>query len=194
MSGTRQRARGGARTRDEVVRLKRALAEARRRIAALERLVGRDPLTGVLNRRGFEVELERALAFSRRYGTGAALAFFDIDRFKGINDRFGHAAGDLALVHVATALARNTRRSDIVARIGGDEFIVLLWTAGEADAAAKAERVREIIERQEAGRPDVAISVGVTVLRTEDTAETALTRADAAMYADKTRRNGLRRA
>jgi len=177
-----------------VVRLKRALAAAGRRIAALERLVGRDPLTGVLNRRGFEAELDRALAFSRRYGTGAALAFFDIDRFKGINDRFGHAAGDLALVHVATALARNTRRSDIVARIGGDEFIVLLWTAGEADAAAKAERVREIIERPEAGRPDVAISVGVTVLRTEDTAETALTRADAAMYADKTRRTGLRRA
>lgn len=190
MAGGSKRISGGGAKR-EVLRLKRELAGARRRIAELEALAGSDPLTGVLNRRAFARAMDRALAFSRRYGTGAALAFFDIDRFKRINDEIGHAAGDRALHHVADALVHHVRRSDIVARIGGDEFVVLLWAAGFEDAVAKADQLRAAIEAP-GDHPDVRISVGVTVFRGDDTVEDVLRRADAAMYEDKSRRRALR--
>src|SRR5205823_5820822 len=97
-----------------------------------------DPLTGIQNRRGLARELERAIAYVKRYGASAALVYLDLDAFKPINDRHGHAAGDAVLRAVAALLHRCVRASDIVARIGGDEFAVLLWNLTAGDAAAKA--------------------------------------------------------
>ena len=118
--------------------MRRELKTSRARIAELEARIDVDPLTDVLNRRGFERELKRSLAYVKRYGTSAALVYVDLDGFKPVNDRHGHAAGDAVLKAVAAALARNVRASDVVARVGGDEFAVLLWNVGGAAAAAKA--------------------------------------------------------
>ena len=118
-------------------RLKRELAVARARVGDLEARADIDPLLDILNRRGFERELKRALSHVKRYGTQAALMFVDLDGFKGINDRYGHGAGDALLKAVARELIGHVRASDIVARIGGDEFGVYL-AAGEAGARQSA--------------------------------------------------------
>jgi diguanylate cyclase (GGDEF)-like protein/PAS domain S-box-containing protein len=117
-----------------------------------------DALTGLFNRRRFEEELRRQLAYTRRYGSGGALLVVDVDRFKEINDTLGHAAGDKALCQVAALLRDNLRASDVVARdlgardidavvarLGGDEFVVLLPEAGEEEAKAVAERLAAIV-------------------------------------------------
>src|SRR4030095_2227392 len=96
-----------------------------------------DALTEVFNRRGFDRELRRTLAYIKRYWTRAALIYIDLDGFKPVNDRHGHAAGDAILKAVAATLVRCVRASDTVARLGGDEFAVILWNLSEADAAAK---------------------------------------------------------
>ncbi|HTZ02992.1 MAG TPA: GGDEF domain-containing protein, partial [Xanthobacteraceae bacterium] len=129
----------------EVDRLAAQLAASRTRIADLEARVDIDPLTDVLNRRGFERELVRSLAYVKRYGTSAALVYVDLDGFKPVNDSAGHAAGDAVLKAVAASLLRNVRASDVVGRLGGDEFAVLLWNIGEAEAAAKAKAIEAAI-------------------------------------------------
>ena len=122
----------------EVERLAAELKASQTRISELEARIDVDPLTETLNRRGFERELKRSLAYVKRYGVDAALIYLDLDGFKPVNDRHGHAAGDTVLKAIAAALIRKVRTSDIVARIGGDEFVVLLWNVTEDEAAAKA--------------------------------------------------------
>src|SRR5687767_9429642 len=111
----------------EVERLRTQLAAAQARIAELEAKADTDALLDIPNRRGFERELRRSLAYVRRYSASAALIYLDLDQFKPVNDRHGHAAGDRVLQAVAVALRRSVRESDVVARLGGDEFGVLLW-------------------------------------------------------------------
>src|SRR5262245_19138668 len=125
----------------EVARLEFDLAVARAQMVDLAARAETDPLTDLLNRRGFERELKRSLAYVKRYGASAALLYIDLDGFKTDNDRHGHAAGDAVLKAVAMVLARHVRDSDLVARIGGDEFVLLLWNCTEADAQSKAEAV-----------------------------------------------------
>ena len=125
----------------EVDRLQAELAAARARVAQLEAKVHLDPLLEILNRRGLERELQRSLAYVRRYGTSAALICLDLDNFKPVNDRYGHAAGDRALQEVSTILRQMVRESDVVARLGGDEFAVLLWNISEPQATAKAREL-----------------------------------------------------
>jgi GGDEF domain-containing protein len=122
----------------EVERLQGELAAARAEMAVLAAHAEIDPLTELLNRRGFERELKRAIAHGKRYGTRAALIYLDLDHFKPVNDRHGHAAGDAVLRAVAEVLTRHVRASDLVARLGGDEFAVMLWRLSEADAQRKA--------------------------------------------------------
>ena len=126
----------------EVDALAAQLEESRARILDLEARVDVDPLTERLNRRGFERELKRSLAYVKRYGTSAALVYLDLDGFKPVNDRHGHGAGDAVLKAVAAALIRNVRASDVVARIGGDEFAVLLWNVS-GPAAARRHSARK---------------------------------------------------
>ena len=176
----------------EVERLERQLASARSRMTELETRAEIDPLTDVLNRRGFERELRRSLAHTKRYGTSAALLYFDLDGFKAVNDRHGHAAGDAVLKAVATVLARHVRASDVVARLGGDEFAVLLWHLTEADAQGKAHTLEAAIARTTATHAGATLSVGASagaaLLLPLDQPADVLERADRAMYARKAAR------
>jgi diguanylate cyclase (GGDEF)-like protein len=176
----------------ELDALKEELAKARSRVAELESRVDEDPLTGLLNRRGFERAFERALAYVQRYGATAALLFLDLDGFKAVNDRYGHAAGDWALGRIARLISGHVRASDVVARIGGDEFVVLLWNMRDADAAAKAAALEAAVYatplRRGASTLVVGASAGVAFIGPLDTPAEVLARADAAMYARKAER------
>ena len=173
----------------EVERLQADLADARAKVAELEAKADIDPLLDIFNRRGFERELKRSLAYVKRYGTRAALVYLDLDGFKPVNDSHGHAAGDAVLKAVAAALTRNVRASDTVARLGGDEFVVLLWNLGEDNAAAKASALEELIAVTEIPWGSAALTVGASagfaVLSPSDEAAAVLARADQAMYARK---------
>ena len=134
-----------ARLAAEVDRLAAELEASRARITELEARIDIDPLTETLNRRGFERELKRSLAYVKRYGVSAALVYLDLDEFKPVNDRHGHAAGDAVLKAIAAALISHVRASDVVARIGGDEFVVLLWNVSDGEAAAKAAELEAAV-------------------------------------------------
>lgn len=176
----------------EVTRLEAALASMRVRVAELESYVERDPLTGVLNRRGFERELRRASAYLERYGGAAALIYLDLDGFKPVNDEHGHAAGDAILKSVANALVSTVRASDSVARLGGDEFAVLLWNLSAQDARTKASVLEQAIAAASVAWGDVPLAVGASagavLLSAKDDVSEITARADAAMYARKRER------
>ncbi len=176
----------------EVERLAAELEASRARITDLEARVDVDPLTETLNRRGFERELKRAIAYVKRYGVSAALVYIDLDEFKPVNDRHGHAAGDAVLIAVATALVRHVRASDVVARIGGDEFVVLLWNVSGPNATAKALALEAAVYatpvRWGSSTLAVGASAGMTLIGPLDAPAEVLARADAAMYARKSER------
>lgn len=173
----------------EVERLVAELDRSRARIADLEAKVDIDPMTDLFNRRGFERELKRSMAYVKRYGVSAALIFLDLDGFKPVNDRHGHAAGDAVLKAIAAAIVAEVRASDIVARIGGDEFAVLLWNVNGASAAAKAAALERAVYatpvRWDASTLVVGASAGVALAGALDTPAELLARADAAMYVRK---------
>ena len=177
----------------EVDALAAQLKASRARIVDLEARIDVDPLTDVLNRRGFERELKRSLAYVKRYGVSAALIYVDLDDFKPVNDRHGHAAGDAVLKAVAAALLRHVRASDVVARLGGDEFVLLLWNINGVEAAAKAAELEAAVYgapvRWGAATLVVGASAGVALLGALDAPAEAIARADAAMYARKAERN-----
>jgi diguanylate cyclase (GGDEF)-like protein len=176
-------------------RLKRELAVARARVGELEARADIDPLLDILNRRGFERELKRALSHVKRYGTQAVLMFVDLDGFKGINDRYGHGAGDLLLKAVARELIGHVRASDIVGRIGGDEFGVLLWRLEGPQATAKARQLEAMIAQvgisHGKARIEVAASIGIAPLVEDASPADIIAAADQAMYARKDERRGL---
>jgi diguanylate cyclase (GGDEF)-like protein len=176
----------------EVERLATQLEQSRARVAELEARVDIDPLTEILNRRGFERELKRSVAYVKRYGASAALIYLDLDGFKPVNDRHGHAAGDAVLKALAAALVRSVRASDVVGRIGGDEFVVLLWNVTGPAAAAKAAALERAIYASPvqwgASTLTVGASAGVALIGALDAPAEVLGRADAAMYARKEER------
>jgi diguanylate cyclase (GGDEF)-like protein len=142
-----------------------------------------------LNRRGFERELKRAIAYVKRYGTQAALMFIDLDSFKAVNDRHGHGTGDALLKAVTHELGARVRASDVVGRLGGDEFGVVIWRVDEAQASAKARELEDLIARVSImhGQAQVCVgaSVGVAPLLPDASAAEIIAVADRAMYARK---------
>jgi len=168
-------------------------ADGERRVLERElvRLANRDGLTDLFNRHRFDQELAKALLISRRYGRPAAVLVIDLDRMKAVNDALGHRVGDQVLCAVADVLRRELRASDVAARMGGDEFAVLLPETSPGDAAAVAERVVRGIRMcrvapDDGGDPAwTTASVGISALDAELPAERALAGADAAMYAAK---------
>src|SRR5260370_21441587 len=128
-------------------RLGTQLAKALARIDELQASADTDFLLDIPNRRGFERELNRSIAYIKRYQASGALIVLDVDRLKPINDAFGHAAGDQVLKAVVAALSRQVRSSDVIGRLGGDEFGLLLWNLSETDARAKAASLEEAIDR-----------------------------------------------
>jgi len=168
--------------RVEVGRLHGQLNEA-------EGLADQDVLTPLINRRAFLRELSRTAAFAQRYGGPAALIYLDLDGFKAINDRFGHAGGDAVLREVAQRLASHVRESDVVGRLGGDEFAVILAQADLPAAHAKAEALRAAIESEAIACGDwmapVRATYGVAAIEPGAGAEDILAVADRAMYQAK---------
>jgi diguanylate cyclase (GGDEF)-like protein len=156
-------------------------------VQRLHRLAREDPLTGALNRRAFVERLDAELARADRTGASCALATIDVDHFKDINDRYGHAAGDDALRGLVATISRRRRRSDALGRLGGEEFAVLLTDATIADAERYADELRALVRADAVSRgTPFTISVGVTAVTTPgSTAEDLLVAADAALYRAK---------
>jgi diguanylate cyclase (GGDEF)-like protein len=172
--------------------LRTKLTQALRRVAELEAAADTDFLLDIPNRRGFERELERAIAYMKRYRASGALIVLDVDRLKPINDSFGHAAGDEVLKAIAATLTRQIRASDVVGRLGGDEFALLLWNLSETDAKAKAVIFEQAIDELSfvfrGQRVTAGASAGVALLGAQSDAARALEEADAAMYVRKAHR------
>src|SRR5215470_15726257 len=131
---------------EEVSRLREELNRTRKRIAHLERLADEDAMLPIANRRAFVRELTRLISYSERYGSPGSVLYFDLNGMKIINDRFGHAAGDAVLQHFATLLVNNVRDSDVVGRLGGDEFGVILAQADRPQAEEKAQQLLDVIK------------------------------------------------
>jgi diguanylate cyclase (GGDEF)-like protein len=180
----------------EVQRLEGELAAARAKVKDLEATADIDAVTEIFNRRGFDRELKRSLAYVKRYGTRAALFYIDLDGFKPVNDQYGHAAGDAVLRTVAAMLTRSVRASDTVARLGGDEFGLILWNLNEGDAATKAWALEAAITEAgiewEGQALAVGASIGFAMLGPADELADVMAKADRAMYARKAERKGGR--
>jgi diguanylate cyclase (GGDEF)-like protein len=175
-----------------VRRLRAQLAEALKRIEALQALSDTDFLLDILNRRGFERELHRSIAYIKRYHASGALIVLDVDRLKPINDAYGHAAGDQVLKAVVAVLASQVRSSDVIGRLGGDEFALLLWNLSETDARAKAASLEQAVDRLafvfRGSTITTGASAGVAILGPQADAGRALEEADSAMYVRKAQR------
>ncbi len=175
----------------EVQGLRRELGRAQRRIADLEDLADRDALTPVLNRRAFVRELARILSFGDRYGMAGSLLYFDLNGLKRINDGLGHAAGDAALGHVARVLTELVRDTDVVGRLGGDEFGVILAQSDGVVAAAKARELARAVQAEpvdvDGRRVRVKVAFGVHSFTAGERAKEALAAADRAMYLRKSK-------
>ena len=172
----------------EVEKLRQELHQSQQRVIYLEQLADQDSLTPVINRRAFVRELSRMMSFAERYGAPSSMVYFDVNGLKAINDTLGHAAGDAVLAEVAQTLVKNVRESDVVGRLGGDEFGVILAYAdqptanekGAALAAAVAERPVAWADRS----INVTVSWGAHSFQDGDAAG-ALDAADRAMYERK---------
>jgi len=154
------------------------------------RLAITDPLTGLFNRRHFLTQLEETLKRARRYRQTFAVALLDLDGLKAINDRLGHGAGDRALESVGQALREWVRDTDVIARIGGDEFAALLLQVDGPAAAVTIERLRDTVRDRALREGDellhLTLSGGVALYPAHGgDSEALLARADAALYAAK---------
>jgi diguanylate cyclase (GGDEF)-like protein len=173
----------------EVDNLRRELSATRARLDEAEKHADQDQLLPLLNRRAFVRELTRYIAFAGRYGTPASLIYFDLNDFKKINDTYGHAGGDAALLNFANVLSANVRDSDCVGRLGGDEFGILLSHADQAQAHKKAdvlaEKLRAAPTIWNSKSIQLSFAYGAFELKAGDDADQAMARADEAMYAHK---------
>lgn len=164
-------------------------AELAERLTAAEALADRDTLTPTLNRRGFMLALHRTMSAVERYRTPAAVLYLDLDGFKAINDRYGHAAGDAVLCGIGRLLLDQVRESDVVGRLGGDEFGVILNRVAPDEAQRKADSLAALIDGAsipfEGVTHRVRASIGAHMIAVAEDPETALARADEAMYVEK---------
>jgi diguanylate cyclase (GGDEF)-like protein len=179
---------------EEVAALRQELGFTQSRLAELERLANEDALAPISNRRAFLRDLARTIGYVERYGAACSLLYFDLDGLKAINDTFGHAAGDAALIHVAEVLLAHTRSSDVIGRLGGDEFGVLLTRADEAAAHSKALRLSDAVAFTRLSWKGkiipVSVAFGAHRLVAGDAPQVALAAADRAMYHHKRNRGG----
>jgi diguanylate cyclase (GGDEF)-like protein len=180
---------------EENERLRAALVETRNRIVELEQLADTDTLTPLPNRRAFLRRLEAVVQYAARHDTPAAILYIDLDGLKRINDDHGHHVGDAVLLHLARLLTENLRATDMVARIGGDEFGLILDHLNEDDAKAKARTLAEYVsdQRIDVGAATLAIrvTIGLAMVRAGESVADLIERADAAMYANRHHRSHI---
>jgi diguanylate cyclase (GGDEF)-like protein len=192
MAAPQTLASGREHARATIRQLRGELSRALKRIEELQASADTDFLLGIHNRRGFERELNRAVAYIRRYGASGALIVLDVDRLKTINDTFGHAAGDEILKAIAAVLTREVRASDALGRLGGDEFALLLWNLTTTDARAKAVSLEKAVDQLtftfDGRNVGTGASAGIAMLDANVGASRALEEADRAMYVRKAQR------
>ena len=180
----------------EVEALRKELDVSQRRIAELEKLADTDALSPVANRRAFVRELSRTMSYSERYAVPTSLLFFDVNGLKAINDELGHKAGDAVLRHVADTLRANIRASDIVGRLGGDEYAVVLTHADEANARLKATPLSQQISAtpidHDGQTIHVSAAVGCYTFGPGENPTDVIANADKRMYEDKRRQKAAR--
>lgn len=174
---------------DENALLRASLMQMRERVEELEELADTDTLVPLPNRRRFLRELERVVSNVTRHGTPAAVLYLDLDSLKAINDKHGHFAGDAALIHVARMLAGLVRSSDIAARIGGDEFALILDHLDHNSAIETSERLGRYIADNPldlgAATVRLDVSIGITGILPGDSVADVMQRADRNMYVAK---------
>jgi diguanylate cyclase (GGDEF)-like protein/PAS domain S-box-containing protein len=167
----------------------RDLREIRRRVEDLERLAYLDGTTGTANRRYGEIQLDRALSDMRLLGSSFGVFFIDLDKFKAVNDTYGHQAGDSVLKMVAQTLTNALRPGDVVCRWGGEEFLAIAQRLRDVGLTSVGERMRSLVEQSfidtNDGQLSCTVSVGATMARKEDTVDTVIRRADRLMYESK---------
>ena len=174
---------------EEVARLREELNGSRGRVEHLEQLADQDALVPVYNRRAFVRELTRAISMTERYGAPSTVIYFDVNNMKQINDTHGHPAGDAALRYVADTLLEQVRDSDIVGRLGGDEFGVILYQIDADVAHNKSVQLAQAIGENPVPFNDheltISITFGAYTFNGVEDAGQALAEADKAMYAHK---------
>lgn len=157
--------------------------------AALEKLAAHDELTGLYNRRVFQRELALAVqGVQAKEQPGFSLAILDIDHFKKVNDIYGHTIGDKVLVELTHKMQKIIQKPHLIARIGGEEFTIIIYEANPNKAVAIAEKLREYVAVEPWESIAATISLGITSFKEDDTANSLFTRADDALYESK--RNG----
>jgi diguanylate cyclase (GGDEF)-like protein len=185
---------------EEVLHLRARVTDLEAGLVAAEALADRDVLCPVLNRRAFERELSREISLARRHETSLCLIYLDLDDFKLVNDRFGHACGDEMLKRVCDIVRGQVRQSDIVGRLGGDEFAVILSHAELGDCQIKADLIHEEIAALTVTRGKAAqhapvgmgASCGIVQWSGQRSSELLIAQADEAMYRAKAARKSGR--
>ena len=173
----------------EIGQLREKVAQLQQRVEQLDQLAHQDTLVDLPNRRGFMRALERFIDRASRYHEHSAMLYVDLDGLKIINDSFGHSAGDKALIEVAGMLVGGVRKSDFVARIGGDEFAILLVHSDEANAHDTAKRLVDMIAgcdfSHDGDALPLSVAIGVAMITGDDTPDEVIARADEEMYRRK---------
>ena len=180
---------------EEVDGLKRQLETTNQRLREMEDLADMDPLLPIRNRRAFVRELQRMMSFAERYGTPSTVMFVDMNDMKKINDEYGHDVGDQALFHVAQTISDNIRGTDVVGRLGGDEFGVILAQADEAIGSEKAAMLANTLtttplDLEDGTQIGIRLAYGTYTFRSVEEPADALEKADKAMYAHKKEMKG----
>ncbi len=179
---------------NRVALLARENLQLQARVAELERLTAMDTLTPLFNRRYLMQELDRWCWRAHRYGGTFGLLYLDVDRLKSVNDTHGHTAGDAVLCAIAEALGNATRKSDVIARMGGDEFAVLLDSISAEKLVEKMNSVRRMLTGLAVpitgSTLQIDVSVGCSLIESGSRASEVLIEADRAMYADKRSKYG----
>ena len=173
----------------EIDQLRDKVAQLQIRVAQLDQLAHQDALVDLPNRRGFMRALERFIDRASRYAEHSAMLYVDLDGLKMINDSFGHIAGDKALIEVAGRLVGGVRKSDVVARIGGDEYAILLAHSDETNAHETATRLIDLIAgcdfTHDGEALPLSVAIGVAMITGEDSPDEVIARADEEMYRRK---------
>ena len=173
----------------EVENLRGEVERTNNHLAQLERLADEDALVPIRNRRAFMRDMNRVISYNERHNAVSSLIYFDLNNFKEINDKYGHAMGDVTLMHAANSLINNLRASDLLGRLGGDEFGVILNHTNAEQALLKGRDLARAIQANpieyENSKLTITASYGVTVFRPGETAQDTIKAADRAMFERK---------